>query len=236
MRSWERYKVLRRTETKFIKHHMTRRELMSKFRRDVNKTIFPLCPKSPKIIFDIGANMGLYTCWLAKHYKDTAHVYAFEPVELNFNYLVRNIELNKLSNVSIYNFGFYDKEITMDLGIPIHETSDKTGLYTHGEGKGKDLIKRRDLVECSFKKLSDFVLDNKIEKIDIMKMDVEGAQYKILSSSTNILNRIHYMHIELGEKIHNEEDKESLDLIYKNNFELIITRKNNWLFVNKNIK
>ena len=98
MRSWERYDILKNKNTKFLEHHMTRKSLMSKLRRDVNKTIFPYCPKSSKVIFDIGANMGVYTCWLAGHYKDTAHVYAFEPVKFNFNYLVKNVELNKLSN------------------------------------------------------------------------------------------------------------------------------------------
>ena len=233
MRSWDRYEVLRKC--KFVKHHMTRKRLVNNFRRDVNKTIFPFCPESPVIIFDIGANMGIYTSWLAKHYEKTATVYAFEPVKLNFDYLLKNLEKNRVSNVRAYNIGFFSKNTRMELGMPFNKDSRKTGLYTY-KGPRDNVIKRKDLVTCTFKKLNEFILDNNIEKIDIVKMDVEGAQYDILSSSIDILDRIQYLHIELGEAVYNEEDKKTLSLLFKNNFEILMTRKQNWLFVNKNVK
>ena len=74
---------------KFIKHKMTREKLIDKFTRDLSSTIFPLCGKSPKVIFDIGANVGAYTVYLAEYYKDTAHVYSFEPVDFHIDTLKR---------------------------------------------------------------------------------------------------------------------------------------------------
>tara|TARA_Y100000310_G_C20642390_1_gene794689 strand:+ start:388 stop:1092 length:705 start_codon:yes stop_codon:yes gene_type:complete len=213
------------TKLEFVPHYMTSKGLVNKYRKDLSATIFFLCPKSPKIIFDVGANMGVYTSLLARYYAKTSIVYAFEPVKFNFKNLAKNIELNQITNVSFHNFGFYSQEGTMELGLPINRKdgnrNENTGLYTY-QGK------RRYLVKCNFKRLDYFMKERKIEKIDIMKIDVEGAEHEILSSSEKVLSKIQYIYIELGREV--DENNKTWQLLTKHNFKLVKKRRSNYLF------
>jgi predicted O-methyltransferase YrrM len=60
-------------------------------------------------IFDIGANIGWYSIYLASRFPN-ANIYAFEPVKQTYEHLCENIKLNKLTNIQSLNFGFSDHE------------------------------------------------------------------------------------------------------------------------------
>lgn len=64
-------------------------------------------------IFDIGANIGWYSINISKQYPQ-AHIFAFEPIPKTFDNLNENISLNEISNVSPFNFGFSDKDSTVE--------------------------------------------------------------------------------------------------------------------------
>jgi hypothetical protein len=69
-------------------------------------------------VFDIGANIGLYTLPAALKLRGTGSVYAFEPVPIWFQRLRENIKLNHLSsmgNVFTFCVGLSDKDEICDL-------------------------------------------------------------------------------------------------------------------------
>ena len=61
------------------------------------------------ICWDIGANIGFYTCFLAAQVEETGAVVAFEPAARTYGYLHENVSLNGFRNVTVVNKGIGDK-------------------------------------------------------------------------------------------------------------------------------
>ena len=51
------------------------------------------------VVFEVGANIGYATMFLAKYVGDSGKVFAVEPVPINFEILTKNIKLNNLSDI-----------------------------------------------------------------------------------------------------------------------------------------
>ena len=66
--------------------------------------------KKGDVVLDAGANIGYYVLLESKEVGEKGLVYAIEPVRENFNFLKKNVKLNKLGNVKLYdNLAFSDK-------------------------------------------------------------------------------------------------------------------------------
>jgi len=183
---------------------------------------------SPKVVFDIGANVGMYSLFFAKYWPESK-IYAFEPVEDTYNILLKNIELNNFSNIKAFNYGLHSSSFIEDMGIPEDRESENVGLYT----LSKD-VKLKDFTTCSFKKVSDIIKDLRIERIDLIKIDCEGSELPILSSG-NILDITRYIHMEFNDFF--EDTFKLKELLLTKNYEHIkTTRKQNQLWKNKEIE
>ena len=143
------------------------------------QVILQIVPKHGNFL-DIGANIGWYSLIIAKFYKKLK-VHSFEPIKKTYNFLLKNIKCNFLSNVKTYNFGFYNE-------------NKKITFYSHPEGTGnssiKILSKRKSLQihKCNVKVLDDFISKKKI-KVDFIKCDVEGAElFVFLGAKKTLLN------------------------------------------------
>ena len=96
--------------------------------------------RKPKIILDIGANIGNHTIYFSKIMD--AKVYAFEPQKSIFNILKRNIEINNLkSKTEIFNFGLGD------------ENSKAEVLFFDKHNTGSTTLKKSENGNISIKKL-----------------------------------------------------------------------------------
>lgn len=146
-----------------------------------------------KIIFDVGANKGNYTKELIKTYAD-ANYYLFEPNFLNYEKL--KSDFSQLKNIRIINKALSDKN-----GFDF--------LYSDKPGSGLgSLFKRRlDHFNINFDnkekinliRLDTFLQDeNKDIIIDYFKMDVEGAEIKVLHGIGKFINRIKLIQFEFG--------------------------------------
>lgn len=60
------------------------------------------------VVFDVGANIGMFTLWLTSQYGGELDIYAFEPIPSIFNILSQNIGRHQLSNVRVFPFGLSD--------------------------------------------------------------------------------------------------------------------------------
>jgi FkbM family methyltransferase len=200
------------------------KRMVHKSNKDLKRTVFKYCKYNPKVIFDVGANIGVYSFLFSMRYKD-AKIYSFEPVVENFNYLVQNIEANNLKNVIPYNFGFYKEEKIMELGVPVYDKDDPRGgtytLFSQGELTNK--------VVAKFKILDDFILQNNITEIDILKVDVEGSERNMFERGINALKITKMLHIEFWKQ--NKEHKDiMINFLEKLGFKSIRRNHQNFLF------
>jgi FkbM family methyltransferase len=132
-------------------------------------------------VFDVGANTGLYSLIAARD-NPRRMVYAFEPVPRVLNCLRRNIALNKLPHIRLNPDAItdYDGEITLYVpSSPI--PTDASTL----EG----FRKTTKSISVQAKTIDSFVSQNEIKKVDLIKIDTEGTEHKVLKGAKKILMR-----------------------------------------------
>jgi len=129
--------------------------------------IFKRLAKNSKLVIDVGSHIGKYTILAGKISKK---VISFEPQKYNFEILKKNIKLNNLKNVIALNFGVFNKNKRLKL-----YKSNTSGRYSI---KIKD--KEYEVVNCV---RLDIILNKfKINEVDLIKIDVEGAEKEALLS------------------------------------------------------
>ncbi|HLL16136.1 MAG TPA: FkbM family methyltransferase [Pyrinomonadaceae bacterium] len=130
-------------------------------------------------VLDIGANIGYYTLILARLVGERGKVYAFEPDPTNYELLKRNIALNGYKNV-----------------VPVMKaTSNKNGtlrLYLCRDNKAMHRVYDSQycdgFIEIEAVRLDDYFAGRE-EKIDFIKIDIEGAEYAALEGMATLLGK-----------------------------------------------
>lgn len=129
-------------------------------------------PCAPRTILDFGANIGLASLYFACKYPEAA-IHAFEPVPDNVALLKSQCASNGLRNVHVHPHGLSDRDQMLTLSM------EKAGLYG-----GLHVVREHESRESSFEvQVRDVwaVLDELgLSTIDLLKIDVEGAEYDIL--------------------------------------------------------
>lgn len=135
--------------------------------------------KPGSIVFDVGFNKGDWTKAVLKHCPD-ANLFGFEPQAELLNEARKEFEMYK--DVRLFNFGLSDKSFNGE--IYIYENHDfLSGIYNHPHNIPN--YKK----EVSFKKSSDFFIELGLQKIDFLKIDVEGAEHLVLKGFEDILKQ-----------------------------------------------
>lgn len=153
------------------------------------KYMMSYCEQS-KIIFDVGANIGYYTIQFAQ--KTDGKVYAFEPMNYQFNSLLKNIELNELKNV------YPIKKIVSD-----YEGNQRIYFSGMDNTAASSLVVKSDEYEdVPSITLDKFCNKNDVQSIDLLKIDVEGYELHVLKGLSEMLytNKIEHMFIEIVEQ------------------------------------
>lgn len=130
------------------------------------------------VLYDVGAHIGWYSLLIAKSFLE-ATIYAFEPVRSTFEYLKKNVELNNIKNIRVYNLGFSDKagSITFYVNPSAPGNASYVNLNPSGE---------IEKVTCRIERIDDFVGKHK-KKISCIKCDVEGAEFFVLKGAEETL-------------------------------------------------
>lgn len=164
----------------------------------------------PSVIVDIGANVGITSLWLNRKFPD-AMIYSFEPMADNFEILQKNIA--GIANIRAFNFGLGESNGEFDIysnvdennrgGFSIYQRDDDNdNLGTNTASSGKIQIRNAGEV----------LAELGITKIDILKVDTEGAEYDILTSiPEHFLENCQWV---MGE-LHGIKNFESLALLDK---------------------
>jgi len=136
--------------------------------------------KVPKnsVIVDIGAHIGAYAIYAALNAKK---VFAFEPHPANYKLMLHNIKQNKIKNIKTFQKAVSSKKGRIKLFI----SKVNTGMHSLYETESKKKI----LVNSTT--VPEIITRYRIPKIDILKIDAEGAEYDIiLNLPKKTLNKI----------------------------------------------
>ena len=143
---------------------------------DVLFSFMKLYLKAGMTYVDVGANIGSHVVVGKRMVGESGKVYAFEAEPETCALLKRNVELNRMKNVVIKNECILDKEGY--IAFYVNKDSAKNSLlqdwapdvertiYVHGNTLDK-------------------LLTN-VSKIDLLKIDVEGADFKVLQGAKNL--------------------------------------------------
>lgn len=126
----------------------------------------------PKVIFDIGANIGASAVYFAARYPG-AKVYCFEPLPENVDLLRKNVAVFG-ERVTVVPSGLGQSE-----GFFEYRWSDDPANFGGGTFHDVGCVDTA-CVKLPVTTLAKFCRDNRIDRIDVMKIDTEGAEWSVL--------------------------------------------------------
>ena len=135
--------------------------------------------KVGNITVDVGANIGLHTLNMARIVGNTGRVFAFEPDPSNFEILRKNVKINNYQNIILEQKACADK-----YGRTTLYQSDHPGMHRvfpqTKQAKGQ--------VQVELTSLDKYFIDSNLaDKINFIKIDVEGLEFSVLKGMKNIL-------------------------------------------------
>jgi FkbM family methyltransferase len=138
-------------------------------------------------VFDAGANIGYFTCLAAARVGNGGQVHAFEPGEYELDALSRNVKLNAFTNVVINAIGLWETAGAMDF----QEYGQGMGAYssfgnTHHKAVA-EMIPRTRRVQTTT--IDQYVKANRVDRIDVLKMDIEGAELMAMRGAREVLSQ-----------------------------------------------
>ena len=169
-----------------------------------------------QVFFDIGAHVGIFSLFAAKRIPD-GRVHSFEPLEKHLKRIRSNIKLNSFNNILVRSVIIGEKEGREDIHVPIPRKSDDP--LNSGSGGTSIIPSKEDnssheTYTIDKSTLDIYVKSNDIERIDIMKIDVEGAELNVLNGARKSICRFRpHVLMELDKRYLNRAGKSVEELL-----------------------
>ena len=147
-------------------------------------------------LFDVGANVGEFTLEILEAFRNSKfQLYAFEPSGRAFGQMKSRVP--DRPGLHLVNKGLSKQEGTVELFFP-EEGSALASLYQRDLGHTKVTFGKKELVNVTT--VDRFCRENKIERIDLLKLDVEGHELSVLQGARDMLasNAIEAIQFEFG--------------------------------------
>jgi FkbM family methyltransferase len=131
---------------------------------------------------DVGANIGIYTLAASKIVGETGRVLAFEPSVQSSPLLAKNIALNGLTNVHTFPVALSQKKGRAWLHRGPNPTLNSFGKDPSWKGDGEEVV--TEILDQVLRKAH-------IDRVDVIKMDVQGAEELVLRGASNTVTSAH---------------------------------------------
>jgi FkbM family methyltransferase len=172
--------------------------------------------KEDPVIVDLGAHIGLTVIYF-KMLFPKARVIAFEPISSNYELLQKNIAENQLDDIETYQVVVAPKSGILRIQEPVGEGAWKSGAGIIPKGwKGIQTNQEIKVEAVGIQELLE-------QKIDIMKMDIEGMEYEVIRNMGLNIRNIKNLMIE----VHPRKDhriEEIQKILIQNGFKLEINK------------
>jgi FkbM family methyltransferase len=164
-----------------------------------------------KVIIDLGAQAGIYSLYAALKNRN-AKIYALEPDPDNYKQLRKNIEINKLHGTIIP----FNKAIAKEDGklyFYLSNQSSRSSSLLNIMTSGKKIMVYSISLQSLFEML-------KLNRCDILKIDVEGAEYEVFyNSPAKIIREINMIYMECHDvsRLKKDYNKSGMKKFLRNN-------------------
>jgi FkbM family methyltransferase len=148
------------------------------------------------VVMDIGANVGAASVFFSLLYPD-ATIYAFEPGSRQFRLL--KVNTDDRSNVHAHNFGLHSS----NLEVPLYRGTYDSGMSSVNKSEST----RDDSESITLRSVREWLEENSIPRIDVLKIDTEGCEVPILEALGDLLPSVKVIHLEY----HNDDDRKEFD-------------------------
>ncbi len=165
--------------------------------------VIPELKKNPaSVIYDMGANIGYFSLLCSANSDSKATIYAFEPIPANMDVLCRHLLMNKITNVIPVNLAVSDQ-----FGLVDFSADNSSVSYTYKKSSAY-YGNRATNIKVATASVDTLVKQFGFAAPDILKIDVEGAEYDVLEGAVEtikqyrpkILLSTHEAHVEGVEK------------------------------------
>jgi FkbM family methyltransferase len=158
------------------------------------------------IIYDCGANVGTSCAYFKKRFPNS-RIKAFEANPIIAKYLKENIQNNNFKNIEVIDKALWINNEGVELNL---ERADASSIFTTGEKQKVNSIRLKDLLESE-------------ERVDMLKMDIEGAEIEVLLDCDESLKIVNNIFIEYHSYINSKQNlAELLKLLEQNHFRYFI--------------
>ncbi|MGA3264798.1 MAG: FkbM family methyltransferase [Terracidiphilus sp.] len=128
-------------------------------------------------VYDLGANVGFYSLLASVLAGPEGKVFSFEPVPRNLKFLHRHLELNKLTNFFVWDLAVGCSEGTASFDLGSNPSQGHLTAESHGAMTVRTVT------------LDGLVASGKLPPPDLIKCDIEGAEYDALIGASGILEK-----------------------------------------------
>lgn len=138
-----------------------------------------------QVAIDIGANVGIYTGWLARLVGTSGRVLAVEPYPPVFEKLVRNVHRMHATNVTTFNEAIGDETGWTSLELPSSRGGSVNDPYIHikaGSGLGGDV---------PMSTIDEIARRESLDRVNLIKVDVEGYERFVINGARATIRRFH---------------------------------------------
>lgn len=182
---------IRKMASKIVQAKFMGCELLVNASEDVGKSIlvgkfelkdieyFLKSIKRNDVVVDIGANLGVYSIVSGRNWPD-ARIFAFEPVPINASLLRASLLLNRIGNVHVI-----QKCVSNIAGEVAFSVSSDSAYSSM-----RDTRRRREVecIKCEAIRLDEFCDMQGVDKVDVVKIDVEGAEELVILGAGNLFS------------------------------------------------
>lgn len=146
-------------------------------------SVFRSIVKSGDVCLDVGGNIGWYTTLFQKLVGSEGKVYSFEPIPSIFEKLSANVSRNEPpQNVVLNNIVLGDTNSTIELHIFDDLPNGHSSISTFGR-------ENYSSVQCPMTTIDDYLKENSVGPVDVIKMDIEGAELMMLKGANSLFEQ-----------------------------------------------
>lgn len=161
---------------------------------------------APRLVIDVGANVGASAVFFAVHYP-SAQVHCYEPSTHNLAFLERNAA--EVPRIHCHRFGLHDRELAIDLFLGASQSMQCSVIASPETGAETERVTLRRAHTA----LTEIGLG---DGGAVVKLDTEGCEVPILRDLGDLLGAIDMLYVEY----HSEDDRRAIDALLAGRFML----------------